>query len=87
MLEQQLADAQEAAARARPMRLDDAELQKGREDIENALAMNQKLEEELSKRDELIEVCSLFKMNGWILGYCCSCPKKYHVLTLLPLVE
>jgi len=55
MLEQQLADAQEAATRARPMRPDDAELQKGREEIENALAMNQKLEEELSKRDELIE--------------------------------
>jgi hypothetical protein len=66
MLEQQLADAQEAATRARPMRPDDAELQKGREEIENALAMNQKLEEELSKRDELIEVCSLFKMNGWM---------------------
>jgi predicted nuclease with TOPRIM domain len=55
MLEQQLADAQEAATSTRPMRLDDAELQKCREDIENALAMNQKLEEELSKRDELIE--------------------------------
>lgn len=66
MLEQQLADAQEAATRSRPMRPDDAELQKGREEIENALAMNQKLEEELSKRDELIEVCSLFKMNGWM---------------------
>jgi hypothetical protein len=66
MLEQQLADAQEAATSTRPMRLDDAELQKCREDIENALAMNQKLEEELSKRDELIEVCSLFKINGWM---------------------
>lgn len=57
VLEQQLNEARVAAARTWPARQDNsAELQRVREEIENALDMNQKLEEELSKRDELIEV-------------------------------
>ena len=57
VLEQQLNEARVAAARTLPARQDNsAELQRLREDIENSLDMNQKLEEELSKRDELIEV-------------------------------
>lgn len=57
VLEQQLNEARVAAARTLPARPDNsAELQRLREEIENALDINQKLEEELSKRDELIEV-------------------------------
>lgn len=57
VLEQQLNEARMAASRAPPPRPDNsAELQRLREDVENALDINQKLEEELSKRDELIEV-------------------------------
>lgn len=56
VLEQQLNEARVAAARTLPARPDNsAELQRLREETENALDMNQKLEEELSKRDELIE--------------------------------
>lgn len=57
VLEQQLNEARVAAARTLPPRQDNsAELQRLREETENALELNQKLEEELSKRDELIEV-------------------------------
>lgn len=57
VLEQQLNEARVAAARTLPARPDNSgELQRLREEMENALDMNQKLEEELSKRDELIEV-------------------------------
>jgi predicted nuclease with TOPRIM domain len=57
VLEQQLNEARVAAAKTLPARPDNsAELQRLREEMENALDMNQKLEEELSKRDELIEV-------------------------------
>lgn len=57
VLEQQLNEARVTAARALPSRPDNSlELQRMREEIENALDINQKLEEELSKRDELIEV-------------------------------
>lgn len=58
VLEQQLNEARMAAARSLPARQENsAELQRMREEIENCLDINQKLEEELSKRDELIEVC------------------------------
>jgi len=58
VLEQQLNEARVAAARTLPARPENsAELRRFREDLENALDINQKLEEELSKRDELIEVC------------------------------
>lgn len=57
VLEQQLYEARMVAARPSPVRHDNLEeLQSLREENENALSMNQKLEEELLKRDELIEV-------------------------------
>jgi hypothetical protein len=57
VLEQQLNEARMAAARSLPARQDNsAEFQRLREEADNALDINQKLEEELSKRDELIEV-------------------------------
>lgn len=57
VLEQQLYEARMVAARPSPVRHDNSEeLQSLREENENALSMNQKLEEELLKRDELIEV-------------------------------
>lgn len=57
VLEQQLNEARMAAARSVPARQDNsAEFQRLREEVENALDINQKLEEELAKRDELIEV-------------------------------
>ncbi|KAG0578552.1 hypothetical protein M758_4G028600 [Ceratodon purpureus] len=56
VLEQQLNEARVAAARTLPARQDNlAEQQRLREEMENAIDINQKLEEELSKRDELIE--------------------------------
>lgn len=57
VLEQQLHEARVTAARTLPARQDNSEeIQSLREETENALSMIQKLEEELLKRDELIEV-------------------------------
>ena len=57
VLEQQLNEARMTAARSLPAREDNsAEIQRLREETENAIDINQKLEEELLKRDELIEV-------------------------------
>lgn len=67
VLEQQLNEARMAAARSVPARQDNsAEFQKLREEVENAVDINQKLEEELSKRDELIEVF-LLNLRHWVL--------------------
>lgn len=65
MLEQQLNEARLATTKATSAREENpAELQRMREETENALAMNQKLEEELLKRDELIEVCKLHPLSS-----------------------
>lgn len=65
MLEQQLNEARLAATKATSAREENpAEVQRMREETENALAMNQKLEEELLKRDELIEVCKLHPLSS-----------------------
>ncbi|XP_024370737.1 kinesin-like protein KIN-14A isoform X3 [Physcomitrium patens] len=56
VLEQQLHEARSAAASTLPAGQDNlAEIQMLREETENAVSINQKLEEELTKRDELIE--------------------------------
>ena len=65
MLEQQLNEARLAATKATSAREENlADVQRMREETENALAMNQKLEEELLKRDELIEVCKLHPLSS-----------------------
>lgn len=65
MLEQQLNEARLATTKATSAREENpAEVQRMREETENALAMNQKLEEELLKRDELIEVCKLHLLTS-----------------------
>lgn len=65
MLEQQLNEARLATTKATSAREENpAEVQRMREETENALAMNQKLEEELLKRDELIEVCKLHPLTS-----------------------
>lgn len=65
VLEQQLNEARLATTRATSVREENpAEVQRMREETENALAMNQKLEEELLKRDELIEVCKLHPLSS-----------------------
>lgn len=68
VLDVQLNEARVAASKAAPLRRDNSvDLTRAREETENALAMNQKLEEELSKRDVLIEVC--IKISGYRFSF------------------
>lgn len=84
VLEQQLHEARVAAARTLPAMQDNAEeIQSLREETENALSLNQKLEEELLKRDELIEVWLLNPMACHLyLGSYSHIRKRVHPLFL-----